>query len=134
MSAVPWPRLLEDTTPLPYAVWRVLNLVDGRRDVDELAALARLSPPEVQQRLDEAQRWLSRAAQREQRVTPESAQEVTQCLTSVVGPVASLMVDEVLDDLGPQATMSALLAGLAEQLSPDRLQVFARSLRDRGLA
>lgn len=133
MSALSWPRGLKDDTPLPYTVWRVMDLLDGRRDVQEVAGLARCTPQEVHQRFEEAQRWVSRAAQREQRVTPEAAREVAQSLTSVVGPMAALMVDELLDELGEQATMSGLLSGLAEQLSPDHLQQFARHLRDRGL-
>lgn len=134
MTALHWPKNLTDDTPLPYSTWRVLDLVDGRRDAPEIARLLKLTSQEVQHTLDESGRWIGRAAQREQVVTRATADDVAQCLTAVVGPVAPLMVDEVLDELGDQPTLSALLSGIAAQLSPERLQQFARNLRERGMA
>jgi len=133
VSAPQWPEGLNDATPLPYTVWRVMHHVDGVRDIAEVARLAGLTVPDVTERLNAAAQWINRAAQREQQVTDQTADVVIQCLTPVVGPMAEVMVDEVLDDLGDQATLSALLSGLARQLTQERVQQFARNLRDRGI-
>lgn len=134
MSPLSWPDGLSDTTPMPYRVWRVLHAVDGVRTADDIARLVRSTPADVQQQLEEAARWVGQAAQLEQQVGDAVARVVTQCLAAAVGPLASLMVDEVLEELGPQATLSALLGQLASQLSHDRAQLFVRQLRERGLA
>lgn len=134
MTPLSWPTGLTDTTPMPFRVWRVLHCVDGHRSADEVARLARTTLAEVQLQLEEAARWIGQAVQREQQVGDAVALVVTQCLAAAVGPLASLMVDEALDDLGRQATLSALLGQLASQLSHDRAQLFARNLRERGMA
>lgn len=133
MSAPQWPEGLNDSTPLPYTIWRVMHQVDGVRDIAEVARLAGLTVPDVTERLEAAGQWVNRAAQRDQRVTDDTADTVTQCLIPVVGPMAEVMVDEVLDELGNGATLSGLLSGLARQLNPERVQQFARNLRDRGI-
>ncbi|WP_243398131.1 hypothetical protein [Deinococcus koreensis] len=134
MTSLNWPEGLSDTTPMPYRVWKVLHAVDGLRGTDEVARLARTTPADVQLQLDEAARWVGQAVQREQQVGDAVARVVTQCLAAAVGPLASLMVDEVLEELGQQATLSALLNRLAAQLSHDRAQLFVRQLRERGMA
>ncbi|UBV43483.1 hypothetical protein LAJ19_04515 [Deinococcus taeanensis] len=133
MSAPVWPAGLEDSSPLPFNVWRVLHHVDGQRDIAEVARLSGMTVPDVQDRLRTAAAWVARANQRDQAVTDETADAVAQCLTAAVGPMAAVMVDEVLDDLGEQATLNALLSSLARQLSQDRVQLFARLLRERGI-
>lgn len=134
MTPLSWPAGLTDSTPMPYRVWKVLHCVDGQRPAEEVARLARTTLAEVQFQLEDAARWIGQAVQREQQVGDAMARVVTQCLASAVGPLASLMVDEALDDLGQQATLSALLGQLASQLPYDRAQVFARNLRERGMA
>ncbi|GGM05430.1 hypothetical protein [Deinococcus aerophilus] len=134
MSPLRWPEGLSDTTALPFHVWRIMDLINGERSAEAVARLGNLSVTELQRHMEEAQRWISRARQHEQPVTPELIRTVTQCLTLVVGPMAALMVDEALDEPGRQASVSALLSELAGQLSPEQLQAFARQLRERGLA
>ncbi|CAM3360902.1 hypothetical protein DESA109040_09475 [Deinococcus saxicola] len=119
---------------LPFALWRTLDLIDGTRDAAEVARLAGLSAPELRRRLHEAQGWISRAEDHGRPMTDRAAQQVTQCLTQVVGPVAELMVEEVLDDLGEAATLSALLSGLTAELTPGQTARFAGHLRSQGLA
>ncbi|WP_371809916.1 hypothetical protein [Deinococcus sp. JMULE3] len=133
MSAPVWPDGLQDATPLPFSVWRVMHHVDGTRDITEVARLAGMTVPDVQERLNAATAWVARAAQRDLPVSDELAERIIQCLTGVVGPVAAVMVDEVLDDLGEQATLNATLSTLAKQLTPERVQLFARLLRERGV-
>ncbi|WP_221088742.1 hypothetical protein [Deinococcus aquaedulcis] len=134
MTAPHWPEGLTDATPLPFNVWRVMTHVDGARDVAEVARLSSLTVPDVQERLRAAAEWVKRATQNHQQVSDEMADAVTACLTPVVGPMAAVMVDEALDDLDDKATLNNLLSHVARQLSPERVQQFARNLRARGLA
>ncbi|QFP77535.1 hypothetical protein [Deinococcus sp. AJ005] len=133
-GALTWPDGLRPEMALPFALWRTLDLIDGTRDAAEVARLAGLSAPELRRKLHEAQGWISRAEDHGRPVTDEAARQVTQCLTQVVGPVAELMVEEVLDDLGEAATLSALLSGLTAELTPEQTGRFAGHLRSRGLA
>lgn len=134
MSALAWPEGLRAEMALPFALWRVLDLVGGGRDADEVARLAGISVPELRRQLREAERWVGRALEQQRPVDEAVARTVTQCLLLVVGPVAELMVDEVLDDLSGPATMSGLLTGLAAELSAEQMGRFAQQLRARGLA
>ncbi|MBZ9711849.1 hypothetical protein [Deinococcus multiflagellatus] len=129
-----WPEGLTDATPLPFNIWRVMTHVDGAREVAEVARLAGMTVPDVQDRLRMAADWVKRATQHHQQVSDEMADAVTACLTPVVGPMAAVMVDEALDDLGDGGTLNGLLSHVARQLSPERVQQFARNLRARGLA
>ncbi|ALW90312.1 hypothetical protein GCM10008956_20890 [Deinococcus arenae] len=133
MSAPVWPDGLQDGTPLPFSVWRVMHHVDGQRDISEVARLAGMTVPDVQERLNAAAAWIARATQRDLPISDDLAERISQCLTGVVGPMAAVMVDEVLDDLGDHATLNATLSALARQLTPERVQLFARLLRERGV-
>ncbi|MBZ9749281.1 hypothetical protein GO986_05280 [Deinococcus sp. HMF7620] len=134
LTAPTWPDGLTDQTPLPFNIWRVMTHVDGLRDLTEVARLAGMTVPDAQERLRTAGEWVKRANQNHQQVSDDTADAVTACLTPVVGPMAAVMVDEALDDLGDGATLNALLSHVARQLTPERVQQFARNLRARGLA
>ncbi|WP_034387761.1 hypothetical protein [Deinococcus sp. YIM 77859] len=134
-SSVPaWPAGLTDATPLPFALWRVLHHVDGKRSAAQVAELAQVTPQDVGTALAQAAAWVGRAAQRSQPVTDAAAQAVTQCVIAVVGPMGEFMVDDVLDELGEGATLGALLSGVAAQLEGAQVQAFVRQLRARGIA
>ena len=129
-----WPTGLHDDTPLPYSTWRVLDLVDGRRTLAQLSRDLELSQEEVEQALEQAQSWTSRALRREQVVTEALLDHVIQALVSVIGPIGEFMVDDALDTVGEQATLSALLETIASELDEAHLHQFVRQLRTRGLA
>ncbi|ANE43756.1 hypothetical protein [Deinococcus puniceus] len=130
-----WPNDLQDATPLPFNVWRVMHQVNGERDAMEVARLARVSLPEVLDAVTQAARWSGRAAQREQPVTEQAIKEIQQCLMVVVGPMGEFMVDDAFEDLGEDnVTLSQLLGHLATQLGESRVQAFVRQLRARGIA
>lgn len=129
-----WPAALRDETPLPYSAWRVLNLVDGDRSVQDIARELNLGPEQVQDALTQAQAWTQRAVQRDQAITEATIASVTQCLMSVVGPVGEFIVDDVLEEAGDRATLSQVLGRIAPQLSEPHLHAFVRQLRARGLA
>lgn len=131
---VVWPAGLTDDTPLPFALWRVLHHVDGRRGAGEVARLAGVSPQDVPLLVSQAATWASRAAQRSQPVTEAAAQAVTRCVIAVVGPMGEFLVDDVLDELGDGETLGTLLSRVAAQLSEAQVQAFVRHLRAGGLA
>lgn len=129
-----WPAALKDETPLPYSAWRVLNLVDGDRSIQQIARELNQNTEQVVEALAQAQAWTHRAVQREQEVTEAMISTVSQCLMSVVGPMGEFIVDDALDNAGPQATLSQVLAQIAPQLSEAHLHAFVRQLRAKGLA
>ncbi|BDP42233.1 hypothetical protein DAETH_22020 [Deinococcus aetherius] len=129
-----WPPGLRDETPLPFAVWRVLHHVNGGRPAIEVARLARVTAPEVAEAVAQAARWAGRASQRGQPVTEASARVVTACLTAVLGPMGTFLVEDTLDDLGEGATLGTLLSAVAAQLNEAQVQAFVRGLRERGIA
>lgn len=131
---VTWPAGLTDDTPLPFALWRVMHHVDGRRGAEEVARLAGISPQDVPPLVTQAATWAGRAAQRSQPVTEAAAQAVTQCVIAVVGPMGEFVVDDVLDELGDGVTLGTLLSRVAAQLNETQVQAFVRHLRARGIA
>lgn len=131
---ITWPAGLTDDTPLPFALWRVMHHVDGRRGPEEVARLAGIAAQDVPPLVAQAATWANRAAQRTQPVTEAAAQAVTQCVIAVMGPMGEFVVDDVLDELGSGITLSTLLSKVAAQLSEAQVQAFVRQLRARGIA
>ncbi len=133
MNALVWPEGLSAEMALPFTLWRTLDLIDGKRGAADVARLAGLSAPDLRRQLHEAEQWVERARDHQRPVTEEATRTITACLLQVVGPVAELMIDETIEDLGGTATLSALLAGLAAELTPEQMGRFAQHLRARGL-
>lgn len=131
---ISWPAGLTDDTPLPFALWRVMHHVDGRRGPEEVARLAGIPPQDVPPLVAQAATWANRAAQRTQPLTEAAAQAVTQCVIAVMGPMGEFVVDDVLDECGDGITLSTLLSKVAAQLSEAQVQAFVRQLRARGIA
>lgn len=129
-----WPTGLKDDSPLPYALWRVVHHVNGRRSVEEIAQLAGIAPQDVAPALAQVATWANRAALRNQHVSKAQAETVSQCLTTILGPMGEFMVDDALDELGNRTTLGALLSNLAAQLTEPQVQAFVRQLRAKGLA
>ncbi|SMB91489.1 hypothetical protein [Deinococcus hopiensis] len=129
-----WPTGLKDDSPLPYALWRVMHHVNGRRTVEEIAQMAGIGVQDVAPVLSQVATWANRAALRSQHVSKAQAETVSQCLTTVLGPMGEFMVDDALDDLGNRTTLGALLSNLAAQLTEPQVQAFVRQLRAKGLA
>ena len=127
------PAGLRDDTPLPYAVWRVIDHLDGKRSLADLARDLGLSTQAVSQALAQAGEWTQRAAQRTQALTPALQDSVEQCLLSVMGPIGEVVVEDALQDLGSSPTLEGLLSAIAGQLSEAQLHAFVRQLRARNL-
>lgn len=128
-----WPTGLREDNMLPYETWRVLSLVDGQRSIGQIANELQLSPEEVERLLDLARDWTSRALRHEQTITSAIIDSVTQALVSVVGPMGEFVVDDALEAVGTQATLSVFLGSIAPELEETHLHQFIRQLRSRGL-
>ncbi|MFC4637238.1 hypothetical protein [Deinococcus hohokamensis] len=132
MATVSWPEGLSDQTPLPFSLWKIVTHVDGARDSAEVARLAAVSEADVQTALLQSKQWVERASAQRRPVTAALEAELTKVLVSVVGPMASLMMDDAMEELGDGATLTALLSTLAEELDPSQMEAFVRQVRARG--
>lgn len=128
-----WPPTLTDETPLPFAVWRVMNFVDGHNDLATIAQLAGVSIPEVQDALAKARQGAKQANQKSQKVSDALAHDVAQCVIAVQGPIGEFMVDDALDELGDAATLQQLLDKIMLQLSDSQKAAFVRNVRAKGI-
>lgn len=150
-----WPEGLREDTPLPFRLWRVLNLVDGQRSLDELGRSLQLTHADIVEALDTAARRLScepaAPAVRAQPVAPPTPlapaasssspplndamiDAVSACLVATVGPMGDVLVEEALDDLPEHATLEQLLRALGSDMKEPALGQFAARLRLKGLA
>ncbi|WP_425146803.1 hypothetical protein [Deinococcus sp.] len=128
-----WPAGLGEDMPLPFMYWRVLHLADGRRSLAQIALTLQATETQLRQVVADAGRWLERLTVREQPMSGAVLDTVTQLLISVVGPMGRLMIDDALDELPEQPTLSALLSTLGQQLGTQHAQALLRQLRTQGL-
>ncbi len=129
-----WPPGLTDSTPLPFAWWRIMHLVDGRRSTEQLAAVSRVAEGQVRQILSEVWAYVGRVTIGEQPLDEARRRALSQCLVAVLGPMGDMLIDDVLDDLPESAPFSAVLASLRRMLSAEHLQALNKGLRSKGMA
>lgn len=129
-----WPPALRDDTPLPFSAWKVMNQIDGQTTLSTLASHLEITIETIQEALIQAQQWTERAQKREQIITETTIENVTQSLMNVVGPMGEFIVDDALDEVGENTTLSRLLSSIAAQLDETHLHAFVRQLRSKGLA
>lgn len=132
MPVVSWPEGLSDQTPLPYGVWKIMTHVNGARDSAQVARMAAVSDADVLMAVQQSQQWIVRAMAQQRLVSGALEAELTKILVSVVGPMAALMMDDAMEDLGETATLSALLSTLSNELDPSQMDTFVRQVRARG--
>lgn len=129
-----WPEGLTDETPLPYRTWKVLNLVDGHLSTAEVARLADVSEEEVGQALAEAAARAQSHARLLRPVDEALKAQITRALGELIGPIAGVIVDEVMDELGPQPPAGSVFQKLSQELEPQQRASFAHRARELGLA
>lgn len=129
-----WPPALRDDTPLPFFAWKVMNQIDGKKTLSTLANHLEMTTETIQEALIQTQQWTERAQKREQIITETTIENVTQSLMNVVGPMGEFIVDDALDEVGENTTLSRLLSSIAAQLDETHLHAFVRQLRSKGLA
>ena len=134
------PAGLTDDSTLPYGLWGVVNLVDGRRDSDTIARNLGISVPMVEDVLARASAYLNapapapRGAPASQTLTDALLDEVTRCLVASVGPMGDVMVEEALDEVGDDASLAELVNALLPDMKEAAQAQFIQRLRQKGLA
>ncbi|GAA4003075.1 hypothetical protein GCM10022631_12400 [Deinococcus rubellus] len=121
-----WPSGVTDQTPLPFALWRVLDALARKPD-------ALVDDPRVQEALTLAEQYAARAQRQEQLVDDRLFVEVSAALMACVGPMGRVMVEDALDELPAPVRLSALLRTIAQELEDAQRQAFARQLRARDI-
>lgn len=129
-----WPPALRDDTPLPFSAWRVMHQVDGVKHLITIANTLDITIDDVHEALEQSESWTERAQKREQVITETIIENVNLCLINVVGPMGEFIVDDALDEVGENTTLSRLLSSIAAQLDETHLHAFVRQLRSKGLA
>ena len=129
-----WPQELTSETPLPYHLWKVLDQVNGRQSVTEVARLAGVSEGEVLQALTEAEQRAQSYQRLIRPVDDELQRQITRLLGGVVGPIASVLVEEAMEDLGGSPRAGDVFRRLSGELEPAQRAEFGRQAREQGLA
>lgn len=129
-----WPAGLTDETPLPYHTWKVLDLVDGHLSAQEVARLTGVSEDEVMAALSEAATRAESHARLLRPVDEDLQLTITRLLGKLIGPIADVLVDEAIEDLGPMPKAGTLFQRLSQELEPQQRSAFAQTMRENGLA
>lgn len=136
-----FPAGLSDDTKLPFELWRVMNLVDGRRDLDSIARTLGIGVPMLQDLFSQVEAYLKApapasapASQPGGPLTDAVIDEVGRCLVAAVGPMGEVMLDEALDELDDEASLPELLGTLMRDLGESAQNQFFQRLRQKGLA
>ncbi|ADV67093.1 hypothetical protein [Deinococcus maricopensis] len=141
MTLTDYPNMpdgVTDDTALPFAMWRVIDQMNGKRSMDTIARSVAMSVPQVRDLIARAIQLATAANatanNANARLTDELIEEVSACLVATVGPMGELLVDEALDNVGDNGTLSEFLNELAGSLQPPARAAFAQRLRSKGLA
>lgn len=127
-----WPPGVSDSTPLPYAVWQVLDTLAHHSPEDTARHLG-LSAAQIQQAIQMATEMGQRQERQERVLSRELIHEISQALMAVVGPIGSIMVEDAVDELPQQARLGQLLRALNPELQDSQRQAFFRQLQSRSL-
>lgn len=129
MSAA-WPSGLTDQTPLPFALWHILDAAASEPN-SGLGALP--SDAKVQEALLLAEQYAGRAQRQEQPLSQALIEQVGGALAACVGPIGQIMIEDALDELPEPVRLSALLRAIGAELEDAQRQMFGRQLRTRGI-
>lgn len=127
-----WPEGVNENTPLPFAVWQVLDTL-SRHNAAETAQMLGLNVQQVQQAVSMASEMGQRQERQERPLSRELVHEVSQALMTCVGPIGSIMVEDAVDELPQNARMGQLLRALTPELQENQRQAFFRQLQSRQL-
>lgn len=128
-----WPQGLTDDIPLPYSVWKVLDLVDGHLSAAEVGRLAGVSEEDVYQALSEAASRAQSHHRLTQRVGADLQRDITRVLSTLMGPIAGIIVEEVMEELGPAPYAGSVFQRISQELEPQQRAAFAHLAREQGM-
>ncbi len=120
-----WPSGVTDQTPLPFALWRVLDAVSSGQ--------GNPGDARVQEALALAEQYAGRAQRQEQPLSEELIEQVSGALMACLGPMGRMIIEDALDELPEPVRLSALLRAVGAELEDDQRQMFGRQLRTRGI-
>lgn len=134
MSRVPKPPELTNETVLPFSVWRILDLIDGQRSIDQIALLLGISSEQANKQIDAIFQLLERLEKQSQVLDEATIERVAKTLMKVLGPWGQFAVEDALNALGDSPTLAQLLNQLInkDMTEKDRPEVLAE-LRNEGL-
>ncbi len=141
---------LDGSVMLPFRLWRVADLMDGQRTLEDLAAGAALSLEDARGAVAAIERELdvrptetvtptpsTAEAAPPDRAAPPSGAALIELLiktaVELVGPVGEVLVEDALDDLGENAAAAELISCVALELREPQRGVFLARLFTKGL-
>lgn len=136
VSPALWPAQLNDRTPLPYRLWRVMDVLAGVASLRAAAAALALNEAQVQEALVQVQTLLARQQEQSAPLSDDHLAVITQALVAALGPIGQLNLDDALDALeerGAVPTAALLIREAALALDEPHRQLFFQRLRQRGL-
>lgn len=146
-TSIPRPAPLEGEIMLPFALWPVAELVDGRRNVSGIAASLNLSVATVQSALRSIEREIGQPLTDEAAAPIAAVSNAAPALTSeqvvdilmdtaveLVGPMGEVMVEDALDELGENAPPVELAYRVAQELREPQRSTFIARVRAKGLS
>lgn len=157
MSAAVSAEPLGGNVLLPFGLWRVAALIDGRRSLEDLAAGAAISVQAAQGAVAAIERELGVRltegdAAPAAEVTPVGAAQVgaipaaqavpggpdlilllTRTAVDLMGPMGEVLVEDALDDLGENPGAAELISRVALELREPQRGAFLARLRAKGL-
>lgn len=132
---------------LPFALWPVAELVDGRRNVGGIAASLNLSVATVQSALRAIEREIGQPLTDDDAAAPVAVSNAAPALTpeqvvdilmdtavELVGPMGEVMVEDALDELGEDAPPVELAYRVAQELREPQRSTFIARVRAKGLS
>lgn len=133
MNRVPKPPELSDGLMLPFAAWRIIDLIDGQRNVDQIALLLGITSEQAAKQVDTVFQMIERLEQQTQLVDAATIDRVAKATMKVLGPWGKVAVDDALDVLGDSVTLVQLLNQLLKDMDDGEKSKVVLELRDEGL-
>lgn len=150
MDALSVPRAepLSGNVMLPFTLWRVADLVDGRRSVGGIAGALNAPVAGVLGALEAVERELG-VALTEAAAAPSAAlptadarptlggaalqDALVTVMVDLMGPMGEVIVEDAVDDVGEDAPSAELIARIAQDLREPQRGAFLGRLRAKGL-
>lgn len=140
-NSVPSSAALTDDTMLPYNLWRVADLIDGKRTVEAIASAVGLDLPSAMRALQDIEQELGSslvgAPGAVSEVTVVTSAEVVDAIAAtavdLMGPMGEVIVEDAFDEVGDEAPAIELISRVVDELREPVRTTFIVKLRAKGL-
>ncbi|AFZ68609.1 hypothetical protein [Deinococcus peraridilitoris] len=146
-TSVPLPTPLQEDTMLPFALWRVADLINGEHSVAVMASQLGMAVGDVQSALKAIEQHLGLAlAAVGDRATPVESTSapllsgedlfdlVSKTAVELIGPVGEVIVEDAIDELGEDVGAADLILRVAQDLREPQRSAFLGRIRAKGLS